>query len=69
MTVCMGGIANQRKVTKWLPFKKLQVMKFACLTLWLGEMCTDANANTVNANNTGWADARQTKHDCIRLFG
>ena len=22
MTVCMGRIANQRKIPKWLPFKK-----------------------------------------------
>ena len=56
-------IANQRKISKWLPFKKLQVRitkylmciyeghkcitvpnrKFVCLTLWLGELCTDAN--------------------------
>ena len=47
-------------------------MKFVCLTLWLGEVCTDdANANT----NTGDDeinkddDIRRTKHDCIRLFG
>ena len=24
-TVCMGKTTNQRKVPKWLPFKKLQV--------------------------------------------
>ena len=41
-------------------------MKFICLTLWLGEVCTDANANDANTNDN---DAQWTKHDCIRLFG
>ena len=35
-------------------------MKFVCLILWLGEVCTDANTDD---------DTRQTKHDFIRLFG
>ena len=79
MTVCMGKIANERKALKWLPFKtpsqshkifdvhneahscmNFPNVKFVCLNLWLGEVCThDANDN----------DARQTKHDCISLFG
>ena len=49
-------------------------IKFLCLNLWLGEMCTDdsvtndtdANDDNNYANNE---DARQAKHDCIRLFG
>ena len=41
-------------------------MKFVCLTLSLGEVCTD-NVNDDNTNNDD--DARWTKHDCIRLFG
>ena len=41
-------------------------MKFVCLTLLLGEVCTDnANADA----NTDDDNARWTKHDCIRLFG
>ena len=42
-------------------------MGCVCLNLWLGEVCTDANAdaNTDDAND----DARRTKHDCIKLFG
>ena len=66
MTTYMGRIANQRKVSKWLPFKNYMVkitkylmciywghtgifvpkIKFLCLTLWLGRVCTDdANAD------------------------
>ena len=41
-------------------------MKFLCVTLRLGEMCTDDDTNNDNAHND---DARQTKHYCIRLFG
>ena len=26
-------------------------MKFICLTLWLGEVCTDANADDANTDN------------------
>ena len=71
LTVCMGRIAIQRKVSNCCHLK-LQVritkylmctyeghrctcvpnMKFVCLTLWLGEVCTDgtnADAN-INAN-------------------
>ena len=43
-------------------------MKFLCLTMCQGEVCTDnddANAN----NDTNNDDARWTIHDCIRLFG
>ena len=39
-------------------------IKFLCLNLWLGELCTDANdTNDANAND------RWTKHDHMRLFG
>ena len=35
-------------------------MKFVCLNMWLGEMCTD-DANDTNANNTNDdGDARQS---------
>ena len=37
-------------------------MKFLCLTQWLGEVSDDTNANDDD-------DSKQTKHDCIRLFG
>ena len=49
---------------------KVQNMKFLCLNLWLGEVCTDKDANDDNnddANNDD--DTRRTKHDCIRPFG
>ena len=36
-------------------------MKFLCLILYLGEVCTDTN---VDANDTDTNDARWTKHDC-----
>ena len=38
-------------------------VKFLCLTLWLGEVCTDDNAN----EDTGWHTS--AKHYCIRRFG
>ena len=44
-------------------------MKFVCLTLWLGEVCTEATTEDANADNTNTDDAQQSKHDCIRLFG
>ena len=46
MSVCMGRIANQRRVPKWQPFKNnksghmcicLRNVKFLCLTLWQGQ--------------------------------
>ena len=52
MTVCMGRIANQRKVPKLLPFKNYQVR----ITKYLmcmhegqkGHMCTKYEASTSN---------------------
>ena len=46
-------------------------MKLKCLNLWLGEMCTDddANTNDANDNDPNDDDARRTKYDCIRLYG
>ena len=39
-------------------------MKFVCLTLWLGEVCTnDTNADAATNDN----DARRTIHDCKAL--
>ena len=38
-------------------------IKFLCLTLCQGEVCTDDD-DDANIN-----DARRTKHGCIRLFG
>ena len=34
-------------------------MKLLCLILWLGEVCTDTNADANDAN---------TKHDYVRLW-
>ena len=64
MTVFLGWVENQRKVSKWLPFETIITkylvcicrmsgyryisvpgMKFLCLNLWLGEVCTDDDAN------------------------
>ena len=42
-------------------------MKFLCLILWLGGVCTDGNDAEADANNTD--DARQTKQDCVGFFG
>ena len=39
-------------------------MNFLCLTLWLGGVCTDNNAND-DANDD---HAQCSKHDCMRLF-
>ena len=89
ITVCVGRIANQRKIPKWLPFKQLQVRitkylmciyeghrctcvpkkKSVCLTLWLGEVCTDANTNNDDAKTDHADNTRWTKHDCMKLFG
>ena len=44
-------------------------MKFLCLTLWLGEVCTDDANDTNDTNDANHDDARWTKHDCISLFG
>ena len=38
----------------------LKNIKFLCLALWLGEVCTNDDAND--------NDVRWTKYDCIRLF-
>ena len=40
-------------------------MKFLSLILWLGGLCTDANATDADANNY----ARRTNHDYIGSFG
>ena len=42
-------------------------MKSVCLTLWLGEVCRDHDANTnINANaNNDDAGRRRTKHDFL----
>ena len=37
-------------------------MKLVCLNLWLGEVCTDYDAN--DDANTDANDAGLTKHDC-----
>ena len=37
-------------------------MKFLCLILWLGEVCTDTNADDANCG-------QRKKHDCKRPFG
>ena len=52
ITMCQASVLN---------------MKFLCLNLLLGEVCTD-NTDAANANNAN-DDARRTKHDFIRLFG
>ena len=40
-------------------------MKFLCLTMWLGKLYTDNDADTNDDYDSGgW-----TKHNCIRLFG
>ena len=38
-------------------------MKFLCLTLHQGEVCTDDDDNDANNNDDG------TIHDCIKFFG
>ena len=43
-------------------------MKFVCLTLWLGEVCTDGNTDDYDTNTDDADDAQWTKHDCIRFF-
>ena len=43
-------------------------LKFVCLNLWLGELCTD-DANDDANTNANDDNARRTKHDCFRLFG
>ena len=76
MPVYLGRIANLRKLPfENYKSQSLNIciygghmyicipnMKFLCLTLCQGEVCTDVNTN---------ADAgrRRTEHDCIRLFG
>ena len=39
-------------------------MKFLCLTMCQGEVCTDDINDDTNDDDTQW-----TIHDCIRLFG
>ena len=41
------------------------IVKFLCLTLCQGEVCTDDAANAAYTND----DTRWTINDCIRLFG
>ena len=60
MPIHVGSISHQRK----LPI--LLLFKFLCLILSLGEVCTYADVDT---NDTDADDARQGKHDCVRLFG
>ena len=43
-------------------------MKFLCLKVWPGEVCTD-DADIDANDDTNDDDARRTKHDCIRFFG
>ena len=52
MIMHVGRRSNLRKVPKWL-------------WLWLGGLCTDANANTDADDNY----ARPTNHDYIDSFG
>ena len=52
-------------MTKYLMCTYVPNMKFLCLILWLGEVCTDTNdtdANDFDANDTD-------THACIRLLG
>ena len=43
-------------------------MKFVCLTLWQGEVCTDADAKDTDANDI--ADANDDgQYMIVRLFG
>ena len=46
-------------------------MKFLSLILWLGGLCTDADANNANADDADDTDnyAQQTNHDYIGSFG
>ena len=49
-------------------------MKFLCLTLWLGGVCTDDDDDDDDANDDDTSDdvkddTRRTKHVGIRLFG
>ena len=39
-------------------------MKVLHLNLWLGDVCTDDDANGDNTNDDA-NEARRTKHDCI----
>ena len=43
-------------------------MKFLCLALWQGEVCTDKE-NDANTDTDANDDERWTIHGCIRLFG
>ena len=44
-------------------------VKFLCLTLWQGEVCTGDDANTNHDANANEDDTQWTKHASIRLFG
>ena len=43
-------------------------MKFLCLIVWPGEVCTDTNGAVPDTNDANADEARHRKHDCIRLF-
>ena len=43
-------------------------IKFVCLILWLGEVCTDANDVDTNNADADTDDAQQMKYDCVRVW-
>ena len=79
VTVCMGRIANKRKVPKWLPFKKLQVRIIKYLMcIYRGHRCIWVpnmkllclilwlgEVCTDDDTNADNDDARWTKHDWL----
>ena len=40
ITVCMGRIANQRKIPKWLPFKNYMSESLNISCAYMGDICT-----------------------------